>query len=93
MTEDVSREVVERTISIICEWWQQVGEHPLRATEPDDYLNRATIYERLQNEGVEVHEDALNHLLVALAQDNNIMLAFGAHWMTVTEVLNPQLCQ
>ena len=89
MTEDVSREVVERTISIICQWWQQVGE----GTEPDDYRDRATIYERLQNEGVEVHEDALNHLLVALAQDNNIMLAFGAHWMTVTEVLNPKLCQ
>ena len=89
MTEDVSREVVERTISIICEWWQQAGE----GMEPDDYLDRATIYERLQNEGVEVHEDALNHLLVALAQDNNIMLAFGAHWMMVTEVLNPELCQ
>jgi hypothetical protein len=89
MTEDVSREVVERTMSIICQWWEQVGEQ----TEPDNYLDRATIYERLQNEGVEVHEDTLNHLLVALAQDNNIMLAFGAHWMTVTEVLNPELCQ
>ena len=54
MTEDVSREVVERTISIICQWWQQVGEQ----TESDDYLNRATIYEQLQNEGVEVHDHA-----------------------------------
>jgi hypothetical protein len=89
MTEDVSREVVERTISIICEWWQQVGEQ----TEPDNHLDRANIYERLKNEGVEVHEDALNHLLVALAQDGKIKLTFGAHWMTVTEVLNPELCQ
>ncbi len=89
MAEDVSGEVRERTIFIICEWWQQVGE----GTEPDNYLDRATIYERLQNEGVEVHEDALNRLLVELAQDNNIELAFGAHWMHVTEVLNPELCQ
>jgi hypothetical protein len=89
MAEDVGGEVVERTISIICEWWQQVGEQ----TEPDNSLDRATIYERLKNEGVEVHEDALNHLLVALAQDNKIKLTFGAHWMTVNEVLNPELCQ
>ena len=70
MREDVSGEVRERTISIICEWWQQVGE----GTESDNYLDRATIYEQLQNEGVEVHEDALNRLLVELAQDNNIKL-------------------
>ena len=72
MTEYVSGELGGKIEAIICEWSKRVKE----GTEPDSYLQRATIYERLINEGVEVPDHAMSEILVELAKDGQIKLTF-----------------
>jgi hypothetical protein len=45
-------------------------------TEPEKYLQSATIYDRLINEGVEVPDHAMSEILVELARDGQIKLTF-----------------
>jgi hypothetical protein len=56
--------------AIICEWWKRVKE----GTEPAEYLERSTIYERLISEGVEAADHAMSEMLVELAQGGQIKL-------------------
>jgi hypothetical protein len=66
ITEDVSGERLHaEIIAIICEEWPT----------PDGYLQSATIYERLINEGVEVPDRAISAVLLQQADDGRITLA------------------
>jgi hypothetical protein len=65
MTEEyVSGELREKVIAIICE----------ESLRPGEYLESATIYERLMNEGAEVPERAMSEILLHLANNNQIKL-------------------
>ena len=70
MTEYVSGELGGKIKAIICEWSKQVKE----GTEPDQYLQSATIYERLIGAGVEVPDHAMSEILVELAKGGQIKL-------------------
>ncbi len=72
MTEYASGELGGKIKAIICEWSKQLKE----GTEPDKYLQSATIYERLISEGVEVPDHAMSEILVELARDGQIKLTF-----------------
>ena len=74
MTEYVSGELGGKIKAIICEWSKRVKE----GTEPDSYLQSATIYERLINEGVEVPDHAMSEILVELAKNGQIKLTMDA---------------
>jgi hypothetical protein len=96
MTEYVSEELGGRIKTIICEWSKRVKE----GTEPDSYLESATIYERLVNEGVEVADHAMSEILVELAKDGQIKLTMDTRpsgepskygSMTIHSV-SPELC-
>ena len=60
----MSGELREKIVAIICE------ESP----EPGNYLDSATIYERLIKEGVEVPSRAMSEILLHLANNNQIKL-------------------
>jgi hypothetical protein len=63
VTEHTSWELLEKITAIICEEWpEQQGE----------YLQSATIYERLTNEGIEVADRFIGGLLLKLANDGQI---------------------
>jgi hypothetical protein len=96
MTEYVSGELGGKIKSIICEWWKLVRE----GTEPSEYLESSTIYERLVSEGVEVPDHAMSEILVELAQGGQVKLTmdprpsrdprkYGS--MTIHSV-SPELC-
>jgi hypothetical protein len=96
LTEYVSGELGGRIKAIICEWSREVRE----GTEPDSYLQSATIYERLIREGVEVPDHAMSEILVELAKDGQIKLTFDTRRsdeprkygsMTIHKV-SPELC-
>jgi hypothetical protein len=70
MTEYVSGELGGKIKAIICEWSKRVAE----GTEPDDYLESATIYELLVSEGVEVPDHAMSEILVELARGGQVKL-------------------
>jgi hypothetical protein len=70
MTEYVSGELGGKIKAIICEWSKRVKA----GTEPDRYLESATIYERLVSEGVEVPDHAMSEILVELAKGGQIKL-------------------
>ena len=70
MTEYVSGELGGKIKAIICEWSKRVKG----GTEPDSYLESATIYERLISEGVEVPDHAMSEILVELAKGGQIKL-------------------
>lgn len=70
MTEYVSGELGGKIKAIICEWSKRVKE----GTEPVEYLQSSTIYERLISEGVEVPDHAMSEILVELAQGGQIKL-------------------
>ena len=70
MAEYVSGKLGGKIKAIICEWWKQVKE----GTEPAEYLQSSTIYERLISEGVEVPDHAMSEILVELAQGGQIKL-------------------
>ena len=70
MTEYVSGELGGKIKSIICEWWNVVGNR----TEPAEHLESSTIYERLISEGVEVPDHAMSEILVELAKGGQIKL-------------------
>lgn len=65
MTEYVSDDLRQKIIDIICEWSKQVEE----GTEPDKYLDSATIYERLKSQALEVPDRAISSVLLDLAKD------------------------
>ena len=96
VTEYVSGELGGKIIAIICEWWKLVGKE----TEPAEYLESSTIYERLISEGVEVPDHAMSEILVELAKGGQIKLTmdgkpsrdprkYGS--MTIRRV-KPELC-
>jgi hypothetical protein len=96
MTEYVSGELGGKIKAIICEWSKRAKE----GTEPDEYLESVTIYERLVSEGVEVPDHAMSEILVELAQGGQIKLTmdtkpssnphkYGS--MTIHSV-SPELC-
>jgi hypothetical protein len=96
VTEYVSGELGGKIKAIICEWSKRAKE----GTEPDEYLESATIYERLVSEGVEVPDHAMSEILVELAQGGQIKLTmdtkpssnprkYGS--MTIHSV-SPELC-
>ena len=96
MTEYVSGELGAKIKAIICEWWKLVGKE----TEPAEYLESSTIYERLIGEGVEVPDHAMSEILVELAKGGQIKLTmdgkpsrdprkYGS--MTIRSV-KPELC-
>jgi hypothetical protein len=96
MTEYVSGELGGKIKAIICEWSKRAKE----GTEPDEYLESATIYERLVSAGVEVPDHAMSEILVELAQGGQIKLTmdtkpsnnprkYGS--MTIHSV-SPELC-
>ena len=96
VTEYVSGELGGKIKAIICEWWKLVGKE----TEPAEYLESSTIYERLISEGVEVPDHAMSEILVELAKDGKIKLTmdgkpsrdprkYGS--MTIRSV-KPELC-
>jgi hypothetical protein len=96
MTEYVSGELGGKIKAIICEWSKRVKD----GTEPDSYLQSATIYERLISEGVDVPDHAMSEILVELAKDGQIKLTFDARSsdqprkygsMTIHKV-SPELC-
>ncbi len=96
MTEYVSGELGGKIKAIICEWSREVRE----GTEPECYLQSATIYERLTSEGVEVPDHAMSEILVELAKDGQIKLTFDTRSsnkprkygsMTIHKV-SPELC-
>jgi hypothetical protein len=70
VTEYVSGELGGKIKAIICEWSKQVKE----GTEPVEYLQSSTIYERLISEGVEVPDHAMSEILVELAKGGQIKL-------------------
>jgi hypothetical protein len=70
VTEYVSGELGGKITAIICEWSKRVKE----GTEPVEYLQSSTIYERLISEGVEVPNHAMSEILVELAQGGQIKL-------------------
>ena len=70
MTEYVSGELGGKIKAIICEW----SKRAKGGTEPDSYLESATIYERLISEGVEVPDHAMSEILVELAKGGQIKL-------------------
>jgi hypothetical protein len=70
VTEYVSGELGGKITAIICEWSKRVKE----GTEPVEYLQSSTIYERLISEGVEVPDHAMSEILVELAQGGQIKL-------------------
>ena len=70
MTEYVSGELGGKIKAITCEWSKRVKE----GTEPVEYLQSSTIYERLKSEGVEVPDHAMSEILVGLAQGGQIKL-------------------
>jgi hypothetical protein len=70
VTEYVSGELGGKIKAIICEWSKRVKE----GTEPAEYLESSTIYERLVSEGVEVPDHAMSEILVELAQGGRIKL-------------------
>ena len=72
MTEYVSGELGGKIKAIICEWSKRLKE----GTEPDQYLQSSTIYERLISAGVEVPDHAMSEILVELARDGQIKLTF-----------------
>jgi hypothetical protein len=74
MTEYVSGELGGKIKAIICEWSKQVKE----GTEPDQYLESSTIYERLISEGVEVPDHAMSEILVELAKGGQIKLTMDS---------------
>jgi hypothetical protein len=95
-TEYVSGELGGKIKAIICEWWKLVGKE----TEPAEYLESSTIYERLISEGVEVPDHAMSEILVELAKGGQIKLTmdgkpsrdprkYGS--MTIRSV-KPELC-
>jgi hypothetical protein len=96
MTEYVSGELGGKIKTIICEWSKRVKE----GTEPDSYLESATIYERLVSEGVGVPDHAMSEILVELAKDGQIKLTMDTRpsaepskygSMTIHGV-SPELC-
>jgi hypothetical protein len=96
MTEYVSGELGGKIKAIICEWSKQAKE----GTEPDSYLESATIYERLVSEGVEVPDHAMSEILVELAKGGQIKLTMDTRpsgapskygSMTIHSV-SPELC-
>jgi hypothetical protein len=74
MTEYVSGELGGKIKAIICEWSKRAKE----GTEPHEYLESATIYERLMNEGVEVPDHAMSEILVELAKGGQIKLTMDS---------------
>jgi hypothetical protein len=72
MTEYVSGELGGKIKAIICEWSKRLKE----GTEPDQYLQSSTIYERLISVGVEVPDHAMSEILVELARAGKIKLTF-----------------
>jgi hypothetical protein len=70
MTEYVSGELGGKIKAIICEWSKRAKE----GTEPDEYLESGTIYERLIGAGVEVPDHAMSEILVELAKGGQIKL-------------------
>jgi hypothetical protein len=73
MTEYVSGQLGREIKIIICEW----SKRPKEGTEPVQYLQSSTIYERLINdEGLEVPDHAMSEILVELARDGQIKLTF-----------------
>jgi len=74
MTEYVSGELGGKIKAIICEWSKRARE----GTEPDSYLESATIYERLISEGVEVPDHAMSEILVELAKGGQIKLTMDS---------------
>ncbi len=96
MTEYVSGELGGKIKAIICEWWKRAKE----GTEPAEYLESSTIYERLTSEGVEVPDHAMSEILVELAQGGQIKLTMDTRpsrnprkygSMTIRSV-RPELC-
>jgi hypothetical protein len=96
VTEYVSGKLGGKIKAIICEWWKLVGKE----TEPAEYLESSTIYERLISEGVEVPDHAMSEILVELAKGGKIKLTmdgkpsrdprkYGS--MTIRSV-KPELC-
>ena len=95
-TEYVSGELGGKIKTIICEWWKLVGKE----TEPAEYLESSTIYERLISEGVEVPDHAMSEILVELAKGGQIKLTMDSKpsrdprkygSMTIRSV-KPELC-
>ncbi len=74
MTEYVSGELGGKIKAIICEWSKRAKE----GTEPDSYLESATIYEQLVSEGVEVPDHAMSEILVELAKGGQIKLTMDS---------------
>ena len=74
MTEYVSGELGGKIKAIICEWSERVKE----GTEPESYLQSATIYEQLISEGVEVPDHTMSEILVELAKNDKIKLTMDA---------------
>ena len=70
MAEYVSGELGGKIKAIICEWRRRVKE----GTEPAEYLQSSTIYERLISEGVEVPDHAMSEILVELAKGGQVKL-------------------
>jgi hypothetical protein len=96
MTEYVSGELGGKIKAIICEWSKRVEE----GTEPDEYLESSTIYERLINQGVEVPDHVMSEILVELAKSGQIKLTMDSRpsrdpnkygSMTIHSV-GPELC-
>jgi hypothetical protein len=95
-TEYVSGELGGKIKAIICEWWELVGN----ATEPAEYLESSTIFERLISEGADVPDHAMGEILVELAKGGQIKLTMDGRpsrdprkygSMTIRSV-NPELC-
>ena len=87
MGEDLRQKIID----IICEEWPT----------PDGYLQSATIYERLINEGVEVPDRAMSAVLLRQAEDGRITLAVDTshaddevrrHGAMTIHHVSPELC-
>ena len=78
----------KKIVNIICEEWPK---------NPDNELESATIYERLEGDGVEVSDHALRDVLLQLADGGDITLVMGSTpppsvGLIIREV-SPELCE
>ena len=77
----------EKIIAIICEEWPN----------PDSEIEATTIFERLQSEGVEASQQAVQDVLLQLAQHNDITLYLPSNQHPFTDVsivhVSQKLCE
>ena len=71
----------DRVIAIICEEWPN----------PENKVQSATIYERLQSADAEASEHDVREVLIQLANHDEITLVFETASPTVVGV-HPELC-